>query len=111
MVTVKIGFYTSLISYIVFLLAELVKPGFVTNYMSVHWFLLTTILFAVWWGSLVKAKRSNKHVSFAVSIFLGLVLAVLVWQYGTDLAEFRILSSILALFLPPIVLGVLRSNK
>ena len=111
MVIAKTGFYISLISYLVFLLAEYVKPGFVSNYMSVHWFLLFTIVFAIWW-SFVRCKnkplRYRSVTYWLVSVCLGLLAAVIVWQAGSDLEEFRILSSILALALPVVVLGVLR---
>ncbi|MFH1142127.1 MAG: hypothetical protein ABIH67_04145 [Candidatus Uhrbacteria bacterium] len=111
MVIAKTGFYTSLISYLVFLLAEYIKPGFVSNYMSVHWFLLATIVFAIWWGSQVKTAHDRASVQYIVSGLFGLVLAILVWQVGSELHEFRILSLILALTLPIVVLGVLRSSK
>ena len=50
MVIARTGFYVSVVSYLVFLLADLIKPGFVSNYMSVHWFLFAAIVFAVWWS-------------------------------------------------------------
>jgi len=112
MVIAKTGFYTSAISYLIFLLAEYIKPGFVSNYMSVHWFLLATTVFAIWWSTSHDFPKSRRPVSFwTISILFGVLAAVLVWQVGSDLAEFRILSSILALALPITVVGVLRSSK
>jgi len=111
MVIAKTGFYTSVISYLVFLLAEYIKPGFVSNYMSVHWFLLAVIVFAIWWGSQVKTVHDRASVQYVLSVLFGFILAILVWQVGADFHEFRILSSILALLLPPTMLGVLRSER
>ena len=110
MIIARTGFYTSVVSYLVFLLADAIKPGFVSNYMSVHWFLFAAILFAVWWGSQPRKVSHLSYVPYVLSVLLGFIAAILVWNLGTDLENFRILSSILAFLLPPIVLGVLRSE-
>tara|TARA_Y100000031_G_C8113545_1_gene334692 strand:+ start:152 stop:487 length:336 start_codon:yes stop_codon:yes gene_type:complete len=111
MVIARTGFYVSTISYLVFLLADLIKPGFVSNYMSVHWFLLAAIVFAIWWGSRLESVRQRVSVQYAVSVLFGLIAAILVWKAGVDLEEFRILTVILAFALPSIILGVLRSDR
>ena len=111
MVIAKTGFYTSVISYLVFLLAEYCKPGFVSNHMSVHWFLFAAIVFAIWWSKNHNLPKSGRPVIFwTISILFGLLAAILVWQVGADFQEFRILSLILAFLLPLTVLGVLRSR-
>ena len=44
----KTGFVTALISYAVFWAADIIHPGFVSNYFSVHLFLLAALGFAGW---------------------------------------------------------------
>ncbi len=112
MIIARTGFYTSIVSYLVFLLADAIKPGFVSNYMSVHWFLLAAILFAVWWAYTYTAHTKNNRsaILWVMAVLLGLVAGIVVWKAGTDLENFRILSSILAFVLPSIILGVLRSS-
>jgi len=117
MVIARTGFCVSVVSYLVFLLTDLIKPGFVSNYMSVHWFLFTAIIFTIWWstGTHKRTTVDNRSViycvrNWSVASVLGVLAAILVWKAGADLEEFRILSSILAFLLPSIVLGVLRSK-
>lgn len=49
-------FLTATLSFVVFLLFDLLRPGFVSNVFSVHWFLLAAIVSGIWWGSVVKDK-------------------------------------------------------
>lgn len=44
----RTGFYAALVSYAAFWLCDAIRPGFVSNYFSVHWFLIAAIVFAVW---------------------------------------------------------------
>lgn len=44
----RTGFYTALISYAFFWLCDAIRPGFVSDYFSVHWFLFAAIVFAGW---------------------------------------------------------------
>lgn len=53
--TYKIGFYTYLVAYVGFWLVDGLRPGFVARYVSVHIFLLVTLVFAFLWMS----KRPN----------------------------------------------------
>lgn len=43
-------FLTSLVSFGIFLAADLARPGFVSSYFSVHWILLITIVSGIWWS-------------------------------------------------------------
>ena len=44
----RTGFVTSVISYAIFWIADIIHPGFVSDYFSVHIFLLAAIAFAGW---------------------------------------------------------------
>ncbi len=48
----RTGFYASIVSYAVFWACDAIRAGFVSDYFSVHWFLLAAIVFASWWGAL-----------------------------------------------------------
>lgn len=43
-------FLTSLVSFAVFLAADLARPGFVSSYFSVHWILLIAIASGIGWS-------------------------------------------------------------
>ncbi len=47
----RTGFYASLAWYAVFFAADLLRPGFVSRYFSVHWLLLLTAACGAWWAS------------------------------------------------------------
>lgn len=44
----RTGFWTSVISYIVFWACDLARPGFVSRYFSVHLLLLAALAFGGW---------------------------------------------------------------
>lgn len=107
----KTGFIVSVFSYLVYFLADVIKPGFVSNYMSVHWWLLTAIVFAIIWSVTLKKTHDHPNIQFMVAGLLGIITAMIAWKTGADLAEFRILVTIIGAILPMTVLAVLRSGE
>ncbi|MBU0531122.1 MAG: hypothetical protein ABIG32_03065 [Candidatus Uhrbacteria bacterium] len=106
----RTGFIVSTITYIVFLLSDVIKPGFVSNYMSVHWWLLAAIVFAGFWSVTLKKTHDHPIIQYIVAGILGIIAAIFTWKIGADLAEFRILVTLIAFVLPMTVLAVLRSG-
>lgn len=107
----RTGFLVSLVAYVVFWGADLIKPGFVSNYMTVHWFLFALIGFGILWSVQLKRVRDHLYWQFGIAAVVGIILAIATWKTGRNLAEFRILVSFIALVLPTIMLGVLRSGS
>ena len=78
----KIGFYTSLVSYLVFWLADVVRPGFVTRYFSVHLFLVPLLLFGiVWTGKLEEARQTQSWFHFIILLIFLSLCAALIYRY------------------------------
>ncbi len=104
----RTGFLVSLTAYLVFLLADFARPGFVSNYMSVHWWLFAVIIFVFVWSARLEEVRDHPVVQWLVSVMAGIIAAIIVWKIGLKLEEFRILVTLIALILPMVLLGVLR---
>lgn len=105
----KTGYLTSVVSYGAFWLMDAARPGFVARFFSVHIFLLSAILFGVVWAKTAKATERSGWIWWAVAIPVGLGAAVLTWNLGEGLAEFRVLVTALASIIPLIALSVIRS--
>lgn len=106
----RTGFFACAISFLVFLCAEAVRPGFASNYFSVHWFLFGAVLFGLWWMRVRTEGPDRKTLQYAAAIALCLVFAVAAWNLGQGLKEYRILVALLSLFVPFILLRLLRSE-
>ena len=106
----RTGFYVSVLSYIMFWLADTVRPGFVARYFSVHIFLIAILFFALWWSRSVENYVDRPIVQRAVAALLGVGLAMLVWNVGKGLVGFRFLTVALALFTPTILLRLIRNK-
>jgi len=104
----RTGFLVSLTSYIVFWLADVVQPGFVSRYFSVHIFLLATVVFGVLWSIVLEeyVQRPLVHVLSAVTF--GVVLAVLTWGLAVDLEVYRVPLILLTAVSPMILYSLIR---
>lgn len=105
----RTGFFTSLCSYLVFWGLDLLRPGFVARYLSVHLFLLSSILFGYWWSKQAKKGKDLVFLQYATAILSGFFLAMVSWKLGEGLQEFRILFSVLSAALPLLFLRLIRS--
>ncbi len=92
----RTGFFTSVISYGIFLALDLARPGFVSRAFSVHLFLLAAILFGAWWSSFADAKKPRSVLTHLLSALFALLAAVLVWNLGETLGDLRGLFAVLA---------------
>lgn len=80
----------SLMSYLVFWLADVVQPGFVSRYFSVHLFLLTGVVFGSVWAWVLEEYTSRPLLAVAFAILCGLLLAVFTWRLAGDLGVYRV---------------------
>ena len=103
------GFLVSLTSYIVFWLTDVVIPGFVSRYFSVHIFLLASVVFGVLWAGVLEEYASRPILQVAVALFCGFVLAVLTWCLVQDLGVYRVPLALIFLFTPTILYTLIRS--
>lgn len=103
-------FITSTISFFVFLSLDLLRPGFVSDTFSVHWFLLITIVSGIWWGSVVKELKERRVFQILSAVIFGLVGVYTTWQFRADLSDFLVLFLPLVLVVPFVVLLLVRSD-
>jgi len=106
----KTGFFTSAISYVSFWLVDVLRPGFVARYLSVHLFLLAAIVFGAWWTATVREYRDWPFVQYGVAAIFGLVLATIAWTLGAGFESYRLLAVLAALITPATVLATVRSS-
>lgn len=104
----RTGFFVSLASYGVFWLLDLLRPGFVARFFSVHLFLLGVILFGVWWGSVVQEYKDRSRIQYAVLTLCGIFCAVLTWNLGAVFGGWRAIVSAVALIIPVMILRLLK---
>jgi hypothetical protein len=104
----RTGFYTSIISYAGFWILDALRPGFVARSFSIHIFLLSAIVFGIWWAIVVKEYTERPWFEMLVAIIFGILLSVLAWVFGEGFGMFRFLIVIIAFFTPLLFLRLLR---
>ena len=104
----RTGFFTSLVSYLVFWLMDLVRSGFVSRYFSVHIFLLAALLFGLWWSWVVEEYTERAFIQMVIALVLGIIVAVLTWFASEGLEGYRIFLVLIAALTPNLILSVLR---
>lgn len=106
----RTGFLTSVISYLAFWMFDLMNPGFVSRYFSVHMFLLCTIIFGCWWSIVLDEYTQRPFVHMVVSVTLGLLLAVLTWRSVELLSGYKTALSFIGFVLPILSLRLLQKR-
>lgn len=108
----RTGYIVSIISYVIFLTLDWLRPGFVANVFSPHLFLLAAIIFGVLWA---RQPRVDSPISFLhFSLFLlplSFFLAIFSWSEGRALGDWRILVSLLAFGMPWLIVKQLLNTK
>ncbi len=102
------GFFVSLTSYAVFWLLDLVHPGFVARFFSVHVFLFGAIFFGVWWGSIVEEYVDRSFLQQILATACGVFLAMLTWNLSGILGGWRMVLGSIALFIPLLILRLVK---
>lgn len=105
---VKTGFLVSLISYLVFWGADLLQPGFVSRYLSVHMFLLSGLVFGILWAALIEEYTDRRLTQVIIAWILGVLLAIIMWNVTEDIGIERSMLTIIGLVSPIIVYGLIR---
>lgn len=102
------GFIVSVTSYVIFWTTDLLIPGFVSRYFSVHLFLAGAIVFGLCWSLTLKEYEERPWLQLLVAILLGILALVIVWKSGEDLGGYRVLVVAVALLTPSLILKLLR---
>lgn len=102
------GFVTSIASYLFFWGLEILRPGFVARFFSVHIFLLFTIGFALWWSHTLETYTDHRTAQWWIAVFLGVFLSVLAWQTLSVFELGRGVVSLVVLFVPVLVLRLIK---
>ena len=100
----RTGFFMSLISYVVFLFLDFVRPGFVSRAFSVHLFLAATLLFGAWWSRLyptIPLPPLSTFRHFLLTALFAILAGVLTWNLTASLDDLR------GLFFVIVFLGVI----
>lgn len=106
----RTGFYTNLGTYLLLLLSDALRPGFVARYFSPHLFFLVTLVFGCWWVWVMKSPKDRKMFQLFGAGILAIVLSVIVWKFGEGFESYRILTFLLALGIPFALLSLIRSQ-
>jgi uncharacterized membrane protein len=85
------AFQTALVSYLGFFLIENIKPGSVTGYMDLNWWLwaavVTGVLSAIWPYVVPEAKRKAENIGWREYLWLSLIaittVAVMWYKLGS----------------------------
>ena len=102
------GFLSCLSSYLIFWSLDLMRPGFVARYFSVHVFLLGVIIFGSWWANVVSEYADHRRVQWFFAGIVGLFLGVITFQRGDIFGIGRTFLSAIAFFVPLLVLRLIR---
>ncbi|EKD67451.1 MAG: hypothetical protein ACD_48C00395G0001 [uncultured bacterium] len=104
----RTGFIVSLTSYSLFWLCDILRPGFVARFFSVHLFLLGVILFGIWWGATVEEYTDLPRVQHIFLFLSGIFAAAITWNLGDVFGGWRFLVSVVALVAPVLVLRLVK---
>ncbi|MBI4592261.1 hypothetical protein HY733_02325 [Candidatus Uhrbacteria bacterium] len=105
----RTGFLVSLASYIVFWLSDVMQPGFVSRYFSVHIFLLATVVFGVLWSIVLEEYEQRLLIHVLLAVTFGVVLAVLTWDLAADLDVYRVPVVLLTAVIPAMLYALIRT--
>ena len=105
------GFVTSVVAYAVLLVAEAVRPGFVSRFLSVHLFLLAALAFAAWELAVTKRYGEWAVLHYFAAILAAPACAYLVWSLGAGFGEFRLVAALFAAFVPITILSLTRTSS
>jgi hypothetical protein len=104
----RTGYLTSVVSYVIFWVTDLVIPGFVSRYFSVHVFLLTALVCGFVWGSRVKEYTERAWLHQGMALLFGILLSVIVWNSSEGLDGYRLVVSLMALVTPTVVYALIK---
>lgn len=103
------GFFVSLSSYVVFWLADMYRPGFVSRYVSVHVFLLASILFGTLWSMFMEEYIERFYLHALTILVVGGLSVMLTWNLLEDLGVYQVIFVPIIFITPFIIYRLLRS--
>lgn len=105
----RTGFLVSLFSYIIFWLADVGQPGFVSRYFSMHLFLLASMVFGFLWSIVLREYEQQPLIHLAVAFTFGVLLCVLTWNLARELDLYRVPLVIISFLTPSILYSLIRA--
>ena len=109
----RTGYIVSCISYVVFMALDWLRPGFVSNFLSPHLFLLSAIIFGILWAHRSNLQSPNSITNFQ-SLFhiflLGFLFAIFAWTEGRPFGDLRVLVTLVAFVVPFLVVSSLKHD-
>lgn len=94
------GFYVSLVAYLIFWGADLLNPGFVSRYFSVHVFLLSMFIFGVLWAYRIERYIERQWTQQLTVLLSTVALVALCWPLTAQLEVYRLLVVFIAALTP-----------
>jgi hypothetical protein len=108
----RTAFWTALVSYLLFVVADFCRPGFVSYVFSVHWFAAAAIIFGalfVLLPSTARFKPADRWFGpYAMALAVGAILAVMLWRTGEVFGDWRVFLSLAALVGPTAMLRLFK---
>jgi len=108
-VIVRTSILLSLTTYVIFWSADVIQPGFVSRYFSVHIFLFSAIIFGAWWSWMMEDYVEWPWLHVLVALTFGVVGAMLTWGLTEDLGVYRLLVSLIAGVTPVVAYLLIKS--
>lgn len=102
------GFIVSITSYLIFWTTDLLVPGVVSRYFSVHIFLAGAIVFGLCWSMTLKEYEERTWLHHVVAILLGILASVIVWKSSDDLGGYRLLVVAITFLTPSMILKLIK---
>lgn len=95
----KTTFVVSFLTYLLFGVAEYLRPGFVSHVFSLHVFLPLIFGSGILWGAYLPEKRRSLTGIVLIGV-ISCIFALIVWREGEIFGDLRLLLSLATLFLP-----------
>lgn len=98
-------------AYAAFWAAELVRPGFVSRFLSVHLFLIAAAASGAWHAARARRYRDRPLAQYATAFLLAPLAAYAAWRLGAGFGDGRLLAAALAAAIPVVIVPLLRSSS
>lgn len=99
------------LSYVLFLVLETLRPGFVVTTFSPHWFLGAALIFAAVDARSGQLSEKGSRIALVPAVMFGIVAGVLTWSLGKAFGDARLFLALAAAVLPVLSILVRRSLR
>lgn len=104
------GFLVTISTYGLLLLSDIIRPGFVSRYMSVHLLLIPAIIFGIWWSRYGEEYKEKLWIHYLLTLIFTIILSVITWRI-TRGSDQRALLTILSTITPILIALHIRSTN